>query len=324
MLQLLIFLAALLASSPSPGLAQTAEGTVETPALQLERWDAEAVLIEQLLERDTHETTEIDSLRATLEAQRAEIPVLAAQAQAELSPLLSQIEALGARPEHPGGEDNAVAAERERLAELIAATESRLKRASQADARAAALLTRLSELRRQLFTQELLTRGPALYETGTSGRAGASIGRVVVAIKSEIAERIAVSRMDGPVVARLLLTLFLIGAALFLVLGLRRIILRRVMRPAGPEAPPKRRVMAGIIVTLVRLLMPAIALFLILFALWNSGILGPQSESLFRGLGRTVLVVIGAYALGGAFYSPHAPQFRLSALPGADAVAAHR
>lgn len=324
LLQLLIFLAALLAVGPTPGLAQTAEGTVETPALRLERWDAEAVLIEQLLKRETHETSEIDGLRATLEAQRAAIPELVAQAQADLSPLLEQIEALGVAPEVAGGEDDAVAEERARLAERIAATESRLKRAGQADARAAALLTRLSELRRQLFTEELLTRGPAFYDTGTPGRAGASIGRVAVAIKSEITERIAVSRMDGPFAARLLLMLSLIGAALFLVLGLRRFVLSRVMRPAGPEAPHKRRVMAGIIVTLVRLLMPAIALFLILFAVWNSGILGPQSESLLRGLGRTVLVVIGAYALGGAFYSPHTPQLRLSALPEASAVAAHR
>jgi len=324
LLRLLIFLAALLAAGPNPGLAQTAEGAVETPALQLDRWDAEAVLIEKLLERDTHDSSEIDALRATLEAQRAAVPAILTQAKAELSPLLEQIGALGVAPDNPDVEDDAVVGERARLAERIAATESRLKRAGQADARAAALLTRLSELRRQLFTQELLTRGPAIYEAGMPGRASASIGRLVVAIKAEIVDRVAASRMDGPVAARLLMMLALIGAALFLVLGLKRVVTRRVMRPAGPEAPHRRRVMAGMIVTLVRLLMPAIALFLILFAVWISGILGPQSESVLRGLARTVLVVIGAYALGGAFYSPHAPQLRLSALPEAGAVAAHR
>jgi small-conductance mechanosensitive channel len=329
LLSILIIVAALLVAGAKPGLAQLADGTVETPALQLERWDAEAVLIEQLLEQSAGEigeieTREIDGFRATLEAQRAAIPVLSAQAQADLSPLLVQMDALGDMPELPGGEDAALVEERARLAERISVIESRLKRADQADVRAAALLSRLSELRRQLFTRELLTHGPAVYELGAIGRASISIGQVAMAIKGESVERIAVSRMDGPLVVRLLFMIALIGVALFLVLGVKRVVLRRVMRPAGPEAPHKRRVIAGIVVTLVRLLMPAIALFLTLVAVWNSGVLGPLGEDLLRGLGGTVLVVIGAYALGGAFYAPHAPQLRLSALSESSAVAAHR
>ncbi|HUS96330.1 MAG TPA: hypothetical protein VMX97_06305, partial [Hyphomicrobiaceae bacterium] len=196
---ILLVLGVLLTVGTAPGFAQTANGTVETPALQLERWDAEAALVEKLLENDIQEPNEIDGLRATLEAQRAAIPVLAAQTQAELTPLLSQTDALGTTPDLPGGEDPVLAGERARLTALITATESRLKRASQADARAIALLARLSELRQKLFTQELLTRGPALFDAGTSSRGGASIGRVALVIKSEVAERIAVSRMDGPV-----------------------------------------------------------------------------------------------------------------------------
>jgi hypothetical protein len=47
-----LLLGALFTGLPTPGGAQTTEGAAETPALMLERWDAESGRIEQRLAED--------------------------------------------------------------------------------------------------------------------------------------------------------------------------------------------------------------------------------------------------------------------------------
>jgi small-conductance mechanosensitive channel len=322
LLHLLLLLGALLAGLPAA--AQTAGGEAEAPAERLERWDAEAAEIQKRIEAGGFDPAAIDAMRATLEAQRAAIPELVAAVKAELAPLQQQLEALGPAPEDPRQEAPEVTLERERLGTRIADIEARLKLLSQADARAAAIAAQLSDLRRQLFTRELLTRGPSPLEPGVAARAFASLVSLAADIAGETATHIAESRLDMPTVLRAGLALALLGAALFLVLRARRALLTRLVRPLTPEAPGKRRVLAGLGATVVRLLVPALALALFLAAVWSSGFLGPQGQTLVRGLAWTALVVIGAYGLGGAFYAPHAPALRFSRLSEAEAIAAHR
>jgi len=323
LLPILLFLTVLAAVPPCVAVAQTALDTTETPALKLERWDAEAALIEKVLAEERPGPPEIDGMRATLDAQRAATPQLIAATDAELEPLRQQLEALGAPPEDGSEEAPDVAAERKRLTELVASVEARQKRLAQANARAAALLDRLSTLRRELFTRELLTRAPSLFEPGVIGRAIASIGRVAKALGGETAQRIETSRLDVPFVLRTLLPVVLIGAALFLMLGVKRSVLRRLLGGVRPEMTHGRRVLTAFGVTLVRLVTPAASVALALLAVWNSGLVGELGEILLSGLAFTALIVTGAYALGGAYYAPHAPQLRLSRLSGSETQTAH-
>ena len=323
-LPILLLLGALLAAVPVPALAQLADGTTETPALKLERWDAEATLIEQLLIEGTPGSGEIEGMRATLEAQLAGIDELHALAATVLAPLRQQLDALGAAPEDPAVEAPVVTTNRERLKARIAEADAVLRRSDRADARAEALLAHISTLRRELFTRKLLTRGPGLLDSWVPGRAIESIGRVTAAIFDETAARIAQSPKDAPFFFRLFSTLFLIGVALFVVLRTKQVALRRLVRAGKVGPAPKSNIIVGTGVTLVRLLMPAAALAMALFAVRHSGLVGPLGEGLLRGFALTAGIVIGAYAIGGIFFSPHAPQLRISKLPGADAVAAHR
>ena len=324
LLPLLLFLAMLFASVAGPGGAQPAGGEAESQTAILERWDSEARRIEERLDEGGLEPREIDALRATLEAQRTRIPELMEAVRAELEPLRQQLGAIGAPPEEGGEEAPEVTAERQRLNKRIADAEARLKLLSQADARATALLSRLAELRREHFTRQLLTRGPSILEPGVAGRALDSLTSVVRGIVHETSARIGESRMDLPFALRVVLPLALIAAALLLLIGTRRAMVRRLTAAIGPETAPRHRVLAGIVATFVRLFVPVIALALVLFGIWISGFLGPEGRMLLRGLVRTALIVIGVYALAGAFYSPYAPDLRLSRLTEAEAATAHR
>jgi small-conductance mechanosensitive channel len=262
-------------------------------------------------------------MRATLEAQRADIPGLIDAVKSELQPLKKQREALGPAPQPPQQETPEVAKQRRSLDNQISDLEARLKLLSQADARASALLSQLADLRRDLFTRQLLTRGPSPLEPGVASRAFASLSAVAASIAGETRQRVAEARMDTPTIVRVSLETLLVIVTVLLLRGARLALLRRLVRPVGPESPERRRVIAGIGATLVRLLMPVLALSIVFLAAWNSGFLGPHGKMLLRGLAWTALVMIGAYGLGGAFYSPQAPALRLSQLSEDEAVAAH-
>ena len=99
-----LLLGALFTGLPTPGGAQTTEGAAETPALMLERWDAESGRIEQRLAEDPPQAAEIDEMRGLLDAQRNAIPDLITTAKAGLEPLRQQLQALGEPPEDPATE----------------------------------------------------------------------------------------------------------------------------------------------------------------------------------------------------------------------------
>ncbi|HUF86674.1 MAG TPA: DUF3772 domain-containing protein [Thermohalobaculum sp.] len=323
---LLVLVAAFAAPLPvsTAAWAQPPGGETEAPAAKLERWDAEAARIQERLDAGEIPSAELDRMRATLEAQRAAIPGAVSAAESELQPMLDQREALGPAPEDPREEAAEVIAERERLRDRIAEIEAWLKLLSQADARAASLLSSIAEMRRKNFTRQLLTRGPSPLEPGVAGRALASLTSAAAAIAGESAERLAETDADLSLLLRIGLPLVVIGAALYLAVGVRRALLQRLLSSPEPEDPGRRRVLVGIAVTLVRLFLPAIAVVLAFLAVWNSGFLGRGGQTVLRGLAWTALVVIGAYGLGGAFYSPRAPRLGLSYLPEAEAASAHR
>ncbi len=306
-------------SLPRPG-QRSDPPDEESVALRLSRWDAEAAQIEDVIGRGEFDSGAVDAMRSALDAQRSSIARLADAANSGLVPLIRQRDALG---EASDGEPTEVTAQRAQLDARIATADAEVKRLAQADARAAALLERLSDLRRQLFTRALLTRGPSIFERGVFGRAVDTFGTRMGLIVDEMKERIGQRSDDLAFLLRGALTVALIAVALFFIVGIRRAALTKLMRPVESGTSLGRRVLIGIGVTLVRLLIPVVTLELLLFAVWQSGLVGPEGSSLLYGLTLTVIVVTGAYALGGAYYAPHTPALRLSSLGDAEAAAAH-
>ncbi len=320
----LLLLGALLAGFPAPGGAQTAEGATETPALMLERWDAEASLIEQRLEENPPEVAEIHEMRGVLDAQRYAIPGLIATAEAKLKPLRQQLKALGDPPEDPARETPEIADERKRLGELIAERDAGIKRAGQAEARAAALHARLTELRRKLFTERMLERGPSLLEPAMPGKALAALGRTARTIELETTYRLERQQVSASRIVSLLMLLAVVLVAGFLLLAARRRMLDWLLRQITPDTPQSRRAAIAVGIILTRLLLPAAALVIAVFAIDHSDLLGPRGETVLAGLARAAALVIAANALGGAFFAPRAPSLRLSRLDDFSAMHAHR
>lgn len=309
-----------------PAVAQTAAEQQAQPDVDalLDKWDAEAKLIEKRLEAPDLTTEELDSMRAVLDAQRAEIPGLVARTEEELRPLREQLEALGAPPGEGAEEPPDVARQRKELTRRIAALEGRLKRLAQADARAAGLAERIGGIRRHLFTQRLLTRGPSPLSPEVFGTALRSLAATAAAIAGEASKRAAKIRGGPEMLLRVALPLLLMGAALLLMLGVKRRALAYLRQRASASEADRPGIWLGLAMTLVRLVVPALALALALFAIWNSGVAGEMGRELMAGAAWAVAIVIGAYALGGAWYSPHTPELRLSRLPEVEARAAHR
>ena len=306
-----------------PGWAQPA-GDPETVTQKLDRWDSEAKSIERRLRSGEPELRELTGMRRQLEAQLGEIPAARKQITDQLKPLQDQRTALGDAPEEGSDATPQIAAERERLDSAIAELEAKLKRIDQAKARAEGLAARLTELRRTLFTNRLMTRGPSVIEPGMIETAVGALSRKARVIVLETETRLDEAGLGIAPIVSLVGAAALLSVLVVLMVRLRNRLIRRLAARVTAQTPRGRRIAIGAGITLTRLVLPTISAGIVFGAVFASGLLGGQGTMLAVGMVKGVAVVIGAYALGGAFFAPNAPELRLSLVSNVDAVCAHR
>ncbi|MEM9138260.1 MAG: DUF3772 domain-containing protein [Pseudomonadota bacterium] len=266
---------------------------------------------------------DIESERTRLEEYRQSLTTAADQAQDARAPLAAELEALGPAPED-GNEPVEIAAERSRLSGEIEAFDIEIKRAQQDATRARTLMDKLLELRRDRFTQRLLSREVTPLDPQR-------IYGAIRAILSKASEFYAGARTAfvvgaerGSFVDRFALPVLLSIIALIIAVILRRKLVAVLLDQVQPDASRYRRFAFGAAITLARLLMPMVALAILVTALSNTWFAGGDGQKIIQGLLGASFVLIGAYALGRAFYAPGASHLRLSALDNAPAAAAHR
>ncbi|MEM8821492.1 MAG: mechanosensitive ion channel domain-containing protein [Pseudomonadota bacterium] len=303
-------------------IAQDVSEPTEAEPLLL-RLEQEAARIEERLLGDLGPAG-IQELLDQLVAQRDQVPPMLASMEAQAAPLRRQLQALGPAPEEGMTESEAVARERGALGAQLDEIEGVERRLSQADARAAALLDQLADLRGRLFKERLLSREPSIFERRLIAHGLDSLADTFRQIRRETEARLKNDMAVGSVAGRLLAPLGIAIVAAVLLLMLRRVVLRSVEPMLRQGMDPARRVGVAFAITLARLLLPAIALsFLAVTAAWSQ-LLGSQGEALLRGLVQTALLATAAYALGGAFFAPSLPEIRLSRLDEACAARAQR
>lgn len=289
----------------------------------LDRFTDRADRLAADLEADRLSDPELEQQRAELEANRQAL-VAAAQGFAEArTPLERQLEALGLPPDE-GEEAPDIASERARLTASVEEIDARQRRAEQAAARASALVEQLNDLRRARFEAQLFTRGPSPLSPTRASYAWQSVERQTRAVRVEIRNNIAGAREMRSLLDRLALPVLLAGLGLVLAVGLRRALVRRFERALAADEAHASRVMVASGITMARLLMPALAVGLTVGGIMNSGLLGPTGQTYAWGLAIGALTVIGAFALGGAFFSPDHAVIRLSRLDDHDARRAFR
>lgn len=311
-----------LAFAAPEGRAQS-EGPIERGNALLADLDREAESIEERMTGEL-EPGQVEALLNELVSQRDRLPPVIEVIDQRTLPIRSQLEALGPAPEDGRAEDENLARERSVLTQRLSELEGLKRRLGQADARAASQLDRLADLRRRLFTDTLLSRDLSIFEGPVVQDGVREILDAVGEIAREAQVRAETEFAMEAVAGRLLapMGIALVGAVLLL--ALRRVVLQRVAPMLTREIGASRKIAVAVAVTLARLLLPAIGLTFVLVAAASSDLLGAQGEAAVRGLGQTALLVIGAYALGGAFFAPGLPQIRLSHLDEACASKAHR
>ncbi|MBK0398856.1 mechanosensitive ion channel family protein [Limibaculum sp. M0105] len=305
--------------------AQRSETQPEPPRVLLESWEAHADEATRRIEEKSLDFEDIDELRAKLSAELVSINELSAKLDSELAPLISQRDALGPAPGEGQSESPDVARERTRLASAIEDLEGVKRRTQQASVRAAALIDRLQALRRQIFNEALLERGPSILDPRTFTTAISELGKGVGVLIAETRTRISEEEigMGSGLVVRIVAPA---AAMIFALLGfrrMRRILIRNLSKRVNPNMTASRRLALAAGLTAIRLVLPILALVVVFVATAASGLLGERGLELLVALGIAATLVIGAYALGSAFFSPRIPELRISALGDRDARRAH-
>ncbi|MEL6577703.1 MAG: hypothetical protein AAFQ81_17620, partial [Pseudomonadota bacterium] len=307
---------------PNAALAQ-ADDPISVGNELLTTLEQEATSIETRMEREL-DGEEIERLLNELVAQRDRLPPVIEDVAQRISPLRSQLEALGPAPEEGQTEDETLARERGALAQRLSELEGLQRRLGQADARAVAQLDRLAVLRGQLFRERLLSRDRSIFEGPLIQDGFREVSETFGVIAAEVRVRAKNDAAMGAVAGRLLapMGLAIIGAVLLL--ALRRAVVQRVAPMLDAEISASRKIAVAVALTLARLLLPFLALAFLAVAALSSQLLGVQGEAALKGLASATVLVIAAYALGGAFFAPGLPQIRLSHLDEACAGKAHR
>ena len=313
---------AVLLGTAQPALAQ-ADPHHATEVLQV--FDRTADRIEELLEGTGPGDLPLETMSRELESARTSLRPVKEIVDGRLGPLRDLLTSLGDPPAPDGPpEDPDVATERARLIEAIANQEAIAKQIGLSETRAETLAARIDGLRRDRFASQLMTRGmsPLSREvvTGTLG----AMTELVDGVGREIADRARIADVVGQLANRLALPTFLALIGVVLAVGMRRWAVRRLLAQIGEDDPMPKRLALGSMLAITRLLLPTLALGLILAGAAYSGLLGPRGEVLVRGLTLAFGFVIGAYALGGAYFAPYAAGMRLADLDDACARASHR
>ena len=159
-----LFLVALLVLGsllvPIFAMAQTEEVTLADAETLLAKWEAGAAAVDSAIEVSPDALLEDDNRRAEIEEHRTQARALSNQARAKMVPVQEQLDALGPVPAEGETEASEVAEERAKLRQEIEGLKATNSKAELAFTRADSLLERIAVMRRQKFTDRLLTRGP--------------------------------------------------------------------------------------------------------------------------------------------------------------------
>lgn len=339
----LLFLALSVTMAPGPVFAQEEELTLADSETLFKQWEVNAVQVDEKLQTDWDGDAEDEKLRALIDQHRADARTIADKARAAMAPVQAQIDALGPPPAEGETETAAIAEDRAELQKKLDGYRATASKAELAFTRANRLLERITDARRQKFTDRLLTQGPTPLDPKNWISAGETLISTSTMLLSETrnatteAARNQVWRQSGPIALAALLF------ALVIMVVARRAALRWLYQSLGtlaPLAPPAdgkgndistletgdgqplqiaaksrtKRLLIGIGVTLTILATPLVAIFAARFALAELEIFGETGAIILNGIAWGVGIFAIAYAIVYAFFAPFEPRLRLSLL----------
>lgn len=347
-----LFLVALLVLGsllvPIFAMAQTEEVTLADAETLLAKWEAGAAAVDSAIEVSPDALLEDDNRRAEIEEHRTQARALSNQARAKMVPVQEQLDALGPVPAEGETEASEVAEERAKLRQEIEGLKATNSKAELAFTRADSLLERIAVMRRQKFTDRLLTRGPTPLDPNNWILAGESLLSTGAGVAQESTEATKTAIFQKIWTTAGGIALAALMFALMLVFVARRAVLKWLYRILGDRGPPVAveteeavdavgtdlselnsdsvaapplaarsrtiRLLVGIGVTITRLATPLIALIAARFALVELQVFGDTGKVVLEGLVLGAAILAMAYAIVYAFFAPTEPRLRLSLL----------
>ncbi|WP_146604626.1 DUF3772 domain-containing protein, partial [Rhodoplanes roseus] len=303
--------------------AKDAAAKDQTPAAAAANLDkAKATLdeIEKAIAADTHFDDTLAELRRRLTPMRSELRDTAQALEEAVNQATAQLKQLGDEPaDDEPKEDAGLAAERAKLTKNQAEVEAALKQTRLLILRADEASIRVTDLRRGLFTRELLARNDGLFNR--SFWSDLSDG-----IPSETSRVVQLVRAWWLFASGSASSGNLLGAALTLAgFGLAAVLLLRWLRhrlvDEGLAARFDRAYQALMVLIAYAITMPGAVLVSVL-VLENFGLMPAWIRTLGVGLALSVLVACLGRAVARALFAPIEPGRRLFAWSDAEAARA--
>ncbi|MEM7545746.1 MAG: DUF3772 domain-containing protein [Pseudomonadota bacterium] len=284
-----------------------------------DEWDAQARAAREIVNIGEIRQERLEELRATFEMQRSEASRVSAAAADEISRIEGELQALGDPPAEGETEAPAAARIRSELNEALSSVRAVQGRADRAVTRARDLIADLAELGQQRFIQRLgeLKPSPALPTRWVT--AGAFLGQIFDSIRGEVREMADTSSMGNLLQSRLPLAALAIASALFVAFGVRTLLLRLLLKRADESSPRRNRLLIGVGATLTRILALLIAAILFFVGIDLLDVFGKVGEAFFTGFGLGLFLLVGAYSIAAALFSPMAAGLRASNVNDSDA-----
>ncbi len=277
-------------------------------------WEATAVRAEQMLEQGDVSAPVLEALRGSLAEQRSdalEYQVASGKRVASLNRLLL---ALGPVPEAGQTEANEITLQRKDLKAQIDTARVPVVTADAAYRRADTLIAGLDSMMRELFTRRLISIGPSPLKPAYWKQPMSDLGNVSTRIIKEIKANMSSIGQRNALVERLPLVLLLVFGGMALVISARRWILNRVEQTLRLDPDQRKAFWLATLLNLTRLLLPALGVAALLWAVQLSELAGATGKGIIELLPSIAMVLIAASWVGNSVFSPNLPRQRLIAL----------
>ena len=298
----------LLLVAAGPALAQTAAPPQRPFGQLVELWTRQLDRIATRADQASLLPVEIDALRVQAGDVRAAAAAAANLARGDLADtrkLLAPLEAKPASDAVP--ESDAVKAERERLTELAAVSEGRVKQCEVVIARADQLIERLTKLRGEVMLRTLLRRDASPLSRDVWSKLGPELGTSLQTLSSATSAWLGAGlRFDGRDLAGLA------GWAIITVLlwAGGRFLRRRFGRGEAAEPGQRDRTVTAAIDGVGLVLVPILAVWLI-GKLLLATMPPPPIDVLLPELISRVITFLLVVGLTATALSPHRPAWRI-------------
>lgn len=278
-------------------------------------WDALVARAEETITRAQASPAALERLRAELAEARDGFLAEATRRSLNARSLQAELDALGPAPAEGTTEPPAIAEERTRLRDAVAAAETPSLRARQSYRRAEVLVNEVDKLIRADMRNRLATRGPPPFSPSGWIAAARETAAYVQRAGNEILTGLRSPTKHAIATQTLPVLLAALGIAAVILMA-QPLLLRRIERRPVERAGPARRAARAFATLAIRLILPNLAWILILAGLAGMQPLAPYASRSFNAaLAVAPFGLIGAYWIGHVIFAPTDSYRRIVLMP---------